>query len=159
MKSIVSFWIIALTGWIFLSNTYPVERYENYACQAAHTHTSEPQTRAGPLPFFPSLILCQVFYIAARLQVQVAAGLRVQVAAKGWSKKNSTKLRLWLNKGGGVRRRRIFLYEEEKKDCRLSHFSIEGGGPGNIFGLNICKLKKILNIIILELRGLLAHLF
>ena len=31
-----------------------------------------------------------------------------------------------------------------KKYCRLSHFSVEGegGGPANIFGLHICKLKN-----------------
>ena len=50
---------------------------------------------------------------------------------RGGLKKNSTKLRLWLNKGGEVRCQRIFLYEN--KYCRLRHFSVEGGGVQAIF--------------------------
>ena len=38
-----------------------------------HQNLSKPQTKDGP----PSLLLCHIFYIVTRLQVQVATGLHI----------------------------------------------------------------------------------
>ena len=50
--------------------------------------------------------------------------------------------------GGGPPLENFSLYE--KKYYTLSHFSVEGRGGGNIFGLNICKYIYFFYIIIWE---------
>ena len=74
------------------------------------------------------------------LQLKGQFMLKLPYYIKGGLKKNLTKLRLWLNKGGGSAAGESFYM---KKILQIkSLFCRGGGGPGNFFGLNICKLKN-----------------